>query len=67
LGVKDNMTELILPLVAAQPWFPVATAVVALASAVAAITPTPKQGSKLAKVYKVVDFLALNIGRAKQK
>jgi hypothetical protein len=48
-----------------QPWFPVVTATVALASAIAAVTPTPKPTSKLAKVYKIVDFLALNIGKAK--
>lgn len=50
-----------------SPWFTVVTAVVALASAVAAVTPTPKEGTLLAKAYKLIDFLALNIGKAKQK
>lgn len=50
-----------------SPWFTVITAVVTLASAVAAITPTPKTGTKLAQAYKVIDFLALNILRAKDK
>jgi hypothetical protein len=50
-----------------NPWFNVVTAIVALASAIAAATPTPKEGSIVAKVYKVVDFLAMNIGKAKQK
>lgn len=49
-----------------NPWVKVATAVVTLASAVAAATPTPKPGSVWAKVYAVIDFLALNIGKAKQ-
>jgi len=42
-------------------------AIVAIASLVAAVTPTPKGDKLLAKVYKVVDFLALNIGKAKDK
>jgi hypothetical protein len=67
LGVNNSMTDIIVPIVQSQPWFPVVTAVVTLASAIAAITPTPKQGSKLAKAYKIIDFLALNFGKAKQK
>jgi hypothetical protein len=43
------------------------SAVVAAASAVAALTPTPKDDSLVAKAYKVVDWLALNIGKAKDK
>jgi hypothetical protein len=43
------------------------TAVVAAASAIAAITPTPKDDGLVAKAYKVVDWLALNIGKAKDK
>lgn len=54
-------------LLQSSPWFSVVTAVVTLASAVSALTPTPASGSALAKVYKVIDFLALNIGKAKQK
>jgi hypothetical protein len=65
------MTELIVPLVVeivkAYPWFPVVTSAVTLASAVAAVTPTPKTGSVWSKVYKVIDLLALNFGKAKQK
>jgi hypothetical protein len=48
-------------------YFNVVSAVVLLASAIAAVTPTPKEGSLWAKVYKVIDFLALNIGKAKDK
>jgi hypothetical protein len=49
-----------------NPWVKVATAVVTLASTVAAVTPTPKPGSLWAKVYSIIDFLALNVGKAKQ-
>ena len=48
--------------------------VIAAASADAALTPTPKDdqfvsGAKrwLTKLYRVVDILALNVGRAKDK
>ena len=43
------------------------TAIVAAASAVAALTPTPKDDSLVAKAYKIVDWLALNVGKAKDK
>jgi hypothetical protein len=43
------------------------SSIVAAASAVAALTPTPKDDSLVAKAYKVVDWLALNIGKAKDK
>jgi hypothetical protein len=65
------MTEVIIPLVVeivkAYPWFPVVTSVVTLASAIAAVTPTPKAGSIWSKVYRVIDIFALNFGKAKQK
>ena len=41
------------------------TAVVAVASAVAALTPTPKDDNIVGKIYKVIDMLALNVGKAK--
>tara|TARA_R110002049_G_scaffold178356_1_gene345493 strand:+ start:20 stop:202 length:183 start_codon:yes stop_codon:yes gene_type:complete len=43
------------------------TAIIAIASLVAAVTPTPQGDKWLAKLYKVIDFLALNIGKAKDK
>lgn len=43
----------------------VATTIVAAASAVAALTPTPKDDTWVTKIYKVVDWLALNVGKAK--
>jgi hypothetical protein len=43
------------------------SAVVAAASAVAALTPTPKDDSIVSKAYKVLDWVALNVGKAKDK
>ena len=43
------------------------SAIVAAASAVAALTPTPKDDSIVAKAYKVLDWVALNVGKAKDK
>jgi hypothetical protein len=42
------------------------TAIVTGASALAALTPTPKDDTFLGKVYKLVDWLALNVGKAKE-
>jgi len=43
------------------------TGVVAVASAIAALTPTPKDDTIVGKIYKVLDMLALNVGKAKDK
>ena len=43
------------------------TSVVAIASAVSAMTPTPKDDGIVKKLYKVLDLLALNVGKAKDK
>jgi hypothetical protein len=59
--------ETLLKYIQEQPWAGVVFAVISLASAIAAITPTPKEGTFLAKLYKVIDFLALNVGHAKSK
>ena len=58
--------DIILQFVQDQPWFGVVAAAIALASAIAAVTPTPKKGSTLAKVYAFLDLMALNIVKAKQ-
>ena len=60
------MNEL-LQLATSNPYFNTVTTIVTLASVVAAVTPTPKPGTKLAKAYKLVDLLALNILKAKEK
>ena len=43
------------------------TGAVTVASAVAALTPTPKDDNIVGKAYKIVDWLALNVGKAKDK
>jgi hypothetical protein len=57
--------DTLLNLISEQSWFGIVTAVIALASAIAAVTPTPAAGTALAKLYAVIDFLALNVGKAK--
>jgi len=45
----------------------IATAVVTVSSLIAASTPTPKDDVWIGKLYKLIDLLALNIGKAKNK
>ena len=47
--------ETVLNFISDKPWFGVIA------------TPTPEKGSWKAKIYGVVEFLALNIGKAKDK
>jgi hypothetical protein len=46
-------------------WMSVASGVVAAASAVTALTPTPRDDVFIGKAYQLLEFLALNIGHAK--
>jgi hypothetical protein len=59
--------ETLITFVEDQAWFNWVAAIVLAASAFAAATPTPKKGGWLSKIYWVVDFLAVNIGKAKDK
>tara|TARA_R110000787_G_scaffold122479_2_gene233348 strand:+ start:277 stop:435 length:159 start_codon:yes stop_codon:yes gene_type:complete len=43
------------------------TAIVTISSLVAASTPTPKDDIWIGKLYKVIDMLALNVMKAKDK
>ena len=43
------------------------TAIISIASVIAAITPTPKDDVWVGKLYKVIDWCAFNIGKAKDK
>lgn len=45
----------------------IVTTIVTVASIVAASTPTPKDDVWISKLYKFVDVLAINIGKAKDK
>ncbi|MDE1173872.1 MAG: hypothetical protein PW790_09405 [Parvibaculaceae bacterium] len=48
-------------------WLNAGLSVVGAASAVAALTPTPKDDAIIGKLYSLLDFLALNIGYAKDR
>ena len=43
------------------------TMIVTVASIIAASTPTPKDDVWIGKLYKFIDLLALNIGKAKNQ
>ena len=64
----DNTTIIttLVSLIQSYSWFNIVAAAVTVASTIAAVTPTPKAGSKLALAYSIIDTLALNIGKAKQ-
>ena len=51
-------------LINAISWITIA---VTVASLVAASTPTPKDDIWIGKLYKFIDLLALNIGKAKEQ
>lgn len=44
----------------------IAPMVVTVCSVIAAATPTPKDDQWIAKLYKIIEILAINIGKAKQ-
>lgn len=47
-------------------WLGIVTGVVCGASIICALTPTPKDDAMIGKLYKILETLALNIGKAKQ-
>ena len=47
--------------------FDLAFSIVAVASLVAALTPTPTDDTWVAKIYGLIDTLALNFGYAKDR
>lgn len=47
--------------------FNYATAIISAASIIAAVTPTPKDDNIIAKIYRLLDLAAINIGKAKDK
>jgi len=42
------------------------TAIVTISSIIAASTKTPKDDIWIGKIYKLIDMLAINIGKAKE-
>lgn len=47
-------------------WIGIVTGIVCLASIICALTPTPKDDQLIGKLYKAIELLAINIGKAKQ-
>ena len=45
----------------------VITGIVTVASAITAVTPTPKADSWLSGLYKIIEVLGLVVGKAKDK
>ena len=43
-----------------------ATTAVTIASIITAATPTPRDDAVMAKFYKIIEVVGLNIGRAKE-
>jgi len=48
-------------------WIMVIPYLVMAASLIAALTPTPKDDGWVKKIYMVLDWVALNVGKAKDK
>tara|TARA_E500000178_G_scaffold333291_1_gene368019 strand:- start:521 stop:697 length:177 start_codon:yes stop_codon:yes gene_type:complete len=48
-------------------WIVIIPYLVMAASLIAALTPTPKDDGWVKKIYMVLDWIALNVGRAKDK
>jgi hypothetical protein len=44
----------------------IAPMVVTVCSIIAAVTPTPKDDAWMAKLYKFIDIMAVNVGYAKK-
>ena len=51
----------IITIVTIVPW------VISFCSIIAALTPTPADDKLVGKAYKVIDWFAINIGKAKEK
>ena len=56
-----DLLDTILKIVGVVPW------IVLVCSMIAAITPTPIDDNLVGKAYKIIDWFALNIGKAKDK
>tara|TARA_R100001443_G_scaffold24308_1_gene36617 strand:- start:14075 stop:14242 length:168 start_codon:yes stop_codon:yes gene_type:complete len=55
------MLDTILTIIQLVPW------VISGASLICALTPTPRDDQIIGKVYKLIDWCAINVGRAKEK
>jgi hypothetical protein len=63
-----ELLKLVAPFLPEWVWSCLSTLpiIVMIASALAAVTPTPADDYWVGKLYKVVDVFALNVGKAKQ-
>ena len=48
-------------------WIAVIPTIVMGASLICALTHTPKDDEMVGKIYKILDWCALNVGKAKEK
>ena len=48
-------------------WIAVIRSIVMGASLICALTPTPKDDAIVGKIYRILDWCALNVGKAKEK
>jgi len=56
-----DILDTILKIVGVVPW------IISICSMIAAMTPTPLDDNLVGKAYKVIDWFAINIGKAKDK
>lgn len=45
----------------------IAPMVISICSIIAAVTPTPQDDEWLSKLYRFIDIMAINVGKAKQQ
>ena len=58
---ENDMLDTILTIIQLAPW------VISGASLICALTPTPRDDQIIGKIYKLIDWCAINVGRAKEK
>ncbi len=58
---ENSMLDTIFTIIQIAPY------IIAGASLICALTPTPKDDQILGKVYKLIDWCAINVGKAKDK
>ena len=56
-----DLLDTIMKIIGVVPW------VISICSMIAALTPTPLDDNLIGKAYKIIDWFAINIGRAKEK